>query len=98
MPCEFLKLTPREVGKMAEARRKQDTRERKLQRFETAILCTYVAKSLGGNKHLTVRSVYESMKIRDEDEPAGQRYKGSFVDQIDAHIAYLKKKQDGDHS
>jgi hypothetical protein len=85
------------VNEIARARRTEELRSAKERRFETAIICTYLAKTFGGKKTLSVKSVYEGMKIRDPDEERmRRRYKGTLREQIEAHERWLEER--GNHA
>lgn len=101
MPDQFYRLTPRELSKFAKIQGRINLVERKNTRFETAIVCTYLANMFRekGKPARQVKEIHKGMKIKDpeEEKEKVRAYRGSLSSQIDQHKEWLEGQEHGSH-
>lgn len=91
-PPELWSSTPREVNALAKAYQRRIFEQRKRDRTETGIICTYLANSFG-TKKVTFRSVMSGMEITDPAEKKKvQIWKGTQLQQLEQLTDHLREQ------
>ncbi len=91
-PPELWSSTPREVNALAHAYGRRIFEQRKRDRAETGIVCTYLANAFGTSK-VTYRSVMSGMEIKDPDEKEKvQVWQGTQLQQLEQLTEHLREQ------